>query len=444
MIFQLLIEVILGYKIRLALIGEVVISQYRKTNTAIPVLNKSVKDLFHTKTAFVINGSTYFYRMKKWLFLFLIGCCVKTATAQKDSICNIRISVLTCAPGDQLYSLFGHTALRITDTASRQDLIYNWGTFDFTQPGFYTNFMRGKLLYYVSAWTMPEFMYEYQASGRAVYEQVLSLNCADKKRVLDAVAYNLLEENIYYKYDFLLDNCTTRIRDIILKNLQPSANTKSVTAEGTTHRNLLHYYLDRGNQPWSKLGIDILLGSKLDEPVTIQSSFFLPEFFMKGLSYASVEGKSVVPETKTILTGNKPIDSGWKHRPLIYLSIVSLLLFICCKLRPGKVALGIDSLLMVLTGLLGILLLFMWLGTDHTVCQNNWNLLWAFPLNLPAGFLLKKKSKPARIYFLAMAVITGVLLAGWFWWPQQLNIALVPLVILMLNRFFYHASKNKA
>lgn len=389
-----------------------------------------------------MSARTYFYRMKKWLTLLLLGCSIITSMAQSDSTCNIRISVLTCAPGDQLYSLFGHTALRITDTAAHKDIIYNWGTFDFTQPGFYTNFMRGKLMYFVSGWTMPEFMYEYQASGRAVYEQVLNLDCADKERVLDAVAYNLRSENVHYKYDFLLDNCTTRIRDIMLKNLQPPANIRSVVADGTTHRNLLHYYLDRGNQPWSKLGIDILLGRKLDEPVTIQSSFFLPEFFMKGLAMATSNGKLITPETKTILSGNSSLLSGNTNTPLIAISIASLLLFLCCKFLSSKIAFGIDSMLMVITGLLGILLLLMWWGTDHTVCQNNWNLLWAFPLNLPAGFLLKKISKPVRIYFLGMAILTGALLAGWFWWPQQLNIALAPFVILMLNRYIHHAAKK--
>lgn len=387
-------------------------------------------------------GSAYFYSMKKWFLLFFFGCFGLHSTAQIDSTCNIRISVLTCAPGDQLYALFGHTALRITDTASRQDIIYNWGTFDFTEPGFYTNFMRGKLLYFVSAWTLPEFIYEYEASGRAVYEQGLNLDCADKKRILDAVAYNLRKENVYYKYDFLLDNCTTRIRDIILKNLQPPATIQSVAEQGTTHRNLLHYYLDRGNQPWSKLGIDFLLGSKLDEPVTTQSSFFLPEFFMKGLAVTSVDSQLITPETKTILKGRAPDAPGNKYTPVIIISMLSLLLFLSFRFRAGKIAHSIDCMLMIITGLLGILLLFMWWGTDHTVCQYNWNLLWAFPLNLPAGFLLKKGAKPVRIYFLMMAIISGMLLGGWFWWPQALNIALAPFVLLMLNRYIHHAVKR--
>lgn len=380
--------------------------------------------------------------MKNWLFIVLFVCVGIKGISQTDSICNIRISVLTCAPGNELYSLFGHTALRITDTSLHKDVIYNWGTFDFTQPGFYTNFMRGKLLYYVSAWTMPEFMYEYQASGRAVYEQVIALNCTDKKAVLEAVAYNLKDENLYYKYDFLLDNCTTRIRDIILKNMKPAANIHSVVADGTTHRNLIHQYLDRGHQPWSKLGIDLLLGSKLDEPVTLQSSYFLPEFFMKGLSLATASGTMLTPSTNTILKGGDIDASGSNNTPLIAISMFSIVMYFCSKISGGKYVYIVDALLMLISGLLGIILLFMWWGTDHTVCKNNWNLIWAFPLNFFMGFLLKKNTIWLRYYFMAMAIISGLLLIGWFWWPQELNVAIAPFVLLLFNRHIARSAKK--
>lgn len=380
--------------------------------------------------------------MKKWLFIVILAFMCNRVISQSDSICQIRISVLTCAPGQELYSLFGHSALRITDTAAHRDVVYNWGTFDFTQPGFYTDFMRGKLLYYVSAWTMPEFMYEYQASGRAVYEQILDANCADKKAILEAVAYNLKTENLYYKYDFLLDNCTTRIRDIILKNIKPAANVRSVVDAGTTHRNLIHQYLDKGHQPWSKLGIDILLGSKLDEPVTIQSSYFLPEFFMKGLSLATASGRLITPATNTILKGGAAEATGSTYTPLIAIAIFCVLLYFCCKISGGKFAFIVDALLMLISGLLGIILLFMWWGTDHTVCQNNWNLIWAFPLNFFIGFLLKRNYSWLRYYFMAMAILSGLLLVGWFWWPQELNIAIAPFVLLLFNRYIARSAKK--
>src|SRR5438552_15290709 len=103
------------------------------------------------------------------IFIFLSNLSI----AQADNSCRLQISVLTCSPGDELYSLFGHSALRIYDSANRTDIIYNWGTFNFDEPNFYIKFMRGKLLYFVSPDTLPDFLYVYQYEGSSVIEQIL-------------------------------------------------------------------------------------------------------------------------------------------------------------------------------------------------------------------------------------------------------------------------------
>ncbi|HJU46189.1 MAG TPA: DUF4105 domain-containing protein, partial [Chitinophagaceae bacterium] len=164
---------------------------------------------------------------------------------------RLRISVLTCAPGDELYSLFGHTALRITDDTKGTDIIYNYGTFDFNDPDFYTKFVRGKLDYFLSAENVSGFLYEYQMTGRSVIEQELLLSDSVQQVIADAIAKNLEGSNKYYKYDFLYDNCTSRIKDILVSHAGMRVD-KRLVPEGTSFRDMLHEYLDRSGLGWTK------------------------------------------------------------------------------------------------------------------------------------------------------------------------------------------------
>lgn len=372
------------------------------------------------------------------LFFILLFCCTQINAQQTDS-CRLRISILTCAPGQELYSLFGHTGLRIVDSAHRTDIVYNWGTFDFDEPNFYLKFMRGQLLYFVSAWTFPEFMYEYQTEGRNVYEQTLNLSCADKQKILDAVYVNMQGNNRFYKYDFLLDNCTSRVRDMVLKPLPAASFTKPVVDSGTTARQMLHFYLDRGGQPWSKLGIDILLGSKLDQPVSNMQAMFLPEFYMTAMNNAVNNSLPVCEKIKTIFTAPPPANPSGRYTPLIAIACVCVIIYLLSLSKSSaakKATAYIDVFLLCISGLLGILLLFMWLGTDHTVCKSNYNIAWALPTNFIAGFFYFKKPRWLKTYFMFAASLSAILIAAWFWLPQDINIAIAPFAVLMMLRYF--------
>ncbi len=136
--------------------------------------------------------------------------------AQNDS-CHLRISILTCSPGEELYSTFGHSAIRITDSVSHHDIVYNYGTFNFDEPGFYTKFIRGKLSFYLSTDDFESFMNEYLEEKRDITEQVLNLTCAEKYNIVMLLQANMMAANRTYKYDFTFDNCTTRLRDLIEK-----------------------------------------------------------------------------------------------------------------------------------------------------------------------------------------------------------------------------------
>lgn len=360
------------------------------------------------------------------------------ASAQITS-CQTRISVLTCAPGDDLYATFGHTAIRVIDSANHTDYVFNYGTFNFDDPDFYTKFVRGKLDYALSVAPYNDFILEYVAEKRTVYEQELNLNCQQKQTIANALIENLQGKNRYYKYDFLFDNCTTRVRDIIFHNIQSAQVKNSLTPKGTTFRNMLYEYLDKGGKPWSKLGIDLLLGSKIDKPVDIKKSMFLPEYLMKGVDTALLKDTIHLSSYHKVLLQETPPDTAsWNYEPLFISIIISIIIIALSFINSNwaKFATKIaDSFLLYTTGLVGILLVFMWFGTDHIVCRNNYNIFWALPSNFFAAFLIWKKREIMKRYYLAASIITALLLITWFVIPQHLNIALFPLAVAGLIRY---------
>ncbi|HET6768750.1 MAG TPA: DUF4105 domain-containing protein, partial [Chitinophagaceae bacterium] len=262
--------------------------------------------------------------MKRLLFAFLL-LTFYFSTAQTDS-CGIRISLLTCTPGTELYSTFGHSALRVFDSTSNHDLVFNYGTFDFYDPGFTRKFVKGKLLYFVDTSSLPSFMAEYEYYKRGVTEQVINLACEEKKQMVAALYENIKEENKFYLYDFNYDNCTTRLRDILEKAAGKQLETKNIVPlpGATSFRHLIHTYLDRGGQQWSKLGIDILLGTPMDKKVTNREAMFLPDYLLMAFDSSTLNGKPVVSEKKILLN----YFDEYKTKTVITPSLVFWILFI--------------------------------------------------------------------------------------------------------------------
>ncbi len=377
--------------------------------------------------------------MKKIIIIIFLFANCFFANAQTDSAgnqsCNFRISLLTCSPGTELYSTFGHSALRIIDQSTNEDIVFNYGTFDFDDPHFYQKFIRGKLLYFVSVSSFSDFMLEYQYEGRGVTEQVLDLSCEEKQSLLNALNENAKDENKYYKYDFVHDNCTTRLRDMVMKESKEPVLTKDIRPEeNTTFRKLIHEYLDKGKEYWSKMGIDILLGMPLDKKINNSEAMFLPDYLMKGFDSTTIGTKKLVSEKITLLN---PVIGPKKQvifSPMVVFSIIFLIIVVLtCFKTAGGFFRYFDFLLFFLTGALGILLLFMWFGTDHPTCKYNLNLLWAFPANIVIAFFLGKKRKWVRTYFFSNTILL-ILLMIFGWFLQGLNPALIPVMLMLLLR----------
>jgi hypothetical protein len=332
----------------------------------------------------------------------------------------------------------------VVDSVKGTDLVFNYGTFDFYDPDFYKKFVQGKLQYFVSIDELPAFMAEYEYYKRGVSEQVLNLNCNEKEKFVAALLENAKEENKYYKYDFNYDNCTTRLRDMFEKAIDGQLQSKIILPKpGTTFRHLIHTYLDKGKQPWSKLGIDILLGSPLDKKVTNREAMFLPDYMQYAFASATRNGQSVVTENLE-LNKFEAVKSKSGISPFAVFGIlfftITLLSFYKNKITKC-ILLIFDFLLFALLGILGILLLYMWFGTDHAMCKNNFNLLWALPIHLPLSFLIFTKKKWVRNYFRILFFYSIALLLFWLALPQQFNFALLPVIGIILIRSYFRSKE---
>lgn len=388
-------------------------------------------------------------RLCTYFLFWLISCCYSHAAFSQEDSCRLRISLLTCSPGEELYSLFGHSAIRVVDDSAHMDIVYNYGTFEFDDD-FYYNFVRGgdRLQYYLSVSGFRDFMYEYQVFNRSVIEQILSLNCEEKQRLYAALQLNALDANKYYRYDFLFDNCSTRIRDITETNGAPTILFGNILPPDTpSFRNLIHEYLDKGGQYWSKLGIDLLLGSRMDRKVKNEEAMFLPDYLMKGFDSARVNNEPIVKAKNLILRARiTPAgERSWVQpgiTTLLLLAMVFSLQWI--KSPKTRSALRIfDHIFFFTLGAIGWLLLFMWFGTDHALCANNYNLLWAFPIHLPVALIAFRKNKFARFYFGGFCVFYLFLVLVWFLLPQEMNPAFLPIAALAGIRSYERFSKTR-
>ena len=385
-----------------------------------------------------------------FLFLGFIHCFAQS----KDDSCTMDISLLTCAPGADLYSIFGHTAIRVRDARRGMDIVYNYGTFDDTDPLFYVHFTKGIMNYSLSAQTYENFMEEYEYEHRAVTGQVLNLSCAEKNQLYEALRKNTLEENRFYQYHFHTDNCTTRAARIIETNTKDSLRYENIlSTPGPSYRDMIHEYLDPQHQNWSKFGIDMLLGSNLDvKPSNIEAIHFLPDYLFRGMDHAMDGNKKLVVEKQELLSfpETKPSKEGLTPMALFQcLLLATILLFIFRSLPAiSRTTLVFDITFFSLLGLIGMLMAYLWIARVDDVCRNNINIFWALPTHLIAVFFIRKKGVWIKYYFLVTAILAAVLLIGFPWWPQRMNAAVLPILGIIIFRSFYlflnrnHAEKS--
>jgi hypothetical protein len=351
------------------------------------------------------------------------------------------ISVLTCGPYDELYSAFGHSAFRIHDAKLNIDVVCNYGTFDFSQPNFYLNFALGNNLYKLSIEDYPGFEYRYIYQNRFIHEQILDLTQEQKDKLFKYLQWNARRENQSYLYDYFYDNCSTKIRDVLIVALGEDVKFDETHIEtGATIRELTDPYLKE--LPWGDLGIDIGLGLPMDKVAAPLEYMFLPDYVESGFDHASInKNGTTIPLVKekviTYEAREQDLDEGLPH-PL-YVSGAMLLIAIGVgfwDIRRKRRSTWFDCFLFVGAGLIGVLLVFLWFFTNHKAAAWNLNVLWAVPFHLFAGIALLKARVWLVNYFLITGIIAVLTLVSWPVLPQMLHYALVPLVAALSIRAF--------
>jgi hypothetical protein len=325
---------------------------------------------------------------------------------------GLRISLLTCGPGqEEVYEIFGHTGLRVVDSNAQppyNDLVYNYGMFSYG-PDFEMKFMRGKLPYYVASNFFRDFMEEYQEFGRSVQEQVIQVSDSAKRDIQAYLEENCLPQNRYYKYDFFFDNCATRIRDIFPHTLGSGfafGNTLK-PGENLTFRDIINRYFYKRH--WERVGVNILLGSKIDRVMSNTDIMFLPDYLRDGLAGATVNGVPVAEKPELLLDGSLRTGAGL-NLPLV-VTVALLLLAIIGTFMPGFAIIGriTGSMVLMVSGLLGVIIVTMWFATDHQACANNYNLLWALPTNLMLAFARRRSKDKYAVLAMVLIVLSALL-----------------------------------
>ncbi|HPX59229.1 MAG TPA: DUF4105 domain-containing protein, partial [Bacteroidales bacterium] len=319
--------------------------------------------------------------MKKIFFGFILIISILHLQAQRLSEAATA-SILSCGAGNELYVAFGHTAIRLCDTNKHLDLVFNYGTFDFNTPNFYLKFSQGRLPYMLSISSFDGFMHEYQREGRWIYEQELNLTLEEKEKLYNLLIENYLPQNRFYAYDFFLDNCATRVRDIIDsslidRNLFHKTNNKE--NENVSFRKLIYPYME--SMQWWRLGIDIALGMRCDKAITDYQYMFLPTELMAQLDTTQIEGESFVKTKKMLLAESKPALSK-NISPLLVTSILCLIVIALTlwEIKKKVYFKAVDIVLFSLVTILSLLIIYLWFFSDHYFTKYNFNLLWANPL----------------------------------------------------------------
>ncbi len=350
-----------------------------------------------------------------YLFFLLVFIGLTPTKAQV-----YEISLLTCEPGEQLYSSFGQT------------------------PNFYGKFATGKLDYMLSVTTYADFILEYDYYKRDVREQVLALSSDQIDFLLQHLWAQYDPARRFYRYDFFFNNCATKIRDAFEIALGDDLVwNDSVQVEEKTFRTLIDEYVYP--LPWADLGIDLALGSVIDRDATEREEQFLPDYMEAAFAKATIQGdgpsRPLVRESRVILEYPEKESSMDLLNPYVIFWGVAVLFTLITFVghKKKRLFIGFDLGLFSILGVLGIVVAFLWFFTDHSATKWNWNILWAFPGHLALVWgLTRKELQPwVRKYLLFALIMADAAVVFWILGWQSFHPSLIPLMLVIILRTNY-------
>lgn len=383
----------------------------------------------------------------KQLLLTILLLCTASAFGQKpDSVLSApTVSLLTCAPGCDIYELEGHTGLRLKLPGS--DMVANWGLFDFDSPNFVYRFVKGETDYMAGICPTDLFLAQYIHEHRRVTEQVLNLTPQQAMRVMKLVMENCTPQNRVYRYNYVRNNCATRPMALIESALGSEINfgTPAAAAEGDTWRAVMRRY--HSNYPWYQFGIDLALGSGIDFPITNREQMFAPQSLMEMAASATITdscGRAMPLVTQTnILTpgsaeGTVLSPTPWYATPIFWsMVLMALVMWISWRnIRSGHLSRWLDAIFYTLLGVTGLVIAFLVLVSEHEATSPNYLILWINPLCMLVPALLWNKKGRNALYIYQWLNLCAIVsfAATWVFGIQSGNAAFGPLLLADATR----------
>jgi Domain of unknown function (DUF4105) len=376
--------------------------------------------------------------MKKaslFLFALLVSGTLDLFSQQSN---DAEVYLITCSPGTETYSIYGHSALRIVIPENNSDLAYNWGVFDFATPHFAWKFAKGRLDYMLGVYSFNSFLQEYFLEQRSVYQQKINLEQNEIEKLFAMITENMKPENIKYRYDFFYDNCSTRIRDLLEKSLGGKiVYPPELPRDIPTFRDKIHLY--QQNYPWLQFGVDILLGTPADKKASLRDRMFLPIDLQKGMSRVVINrNNKMIPllqNPSTLLEfAPSQVKPGFVTSPIFIFSLLLILIIVLsATIRSKRVNKIIDVIIFAAFSLLAILILFFSFFSDHQQTRWNLNIIWLSPfiiLCLASVVFDKDWHAWFRIVFFLASIVFIIQIA----FPYAFNNSFLPLELLIVLR----------
>lgn len=372
--------------------------------------------------------------------LFVLALSTEKTLANKND--SIRISLLTCSPGEEIYSLFGHTAIRYENLSQNIDVVFNYGLFSFNSPNFIFRFALGEMDSQLGIAEHSHFIAEYAYYGRSIQQQVLNLTSEEKSRLLLLLEKNYLPENRIYRYNYFYDNCSTRPRDKIEECITGNIIYPSYPRDGSrTYRKIVHEYCKE--HPWVRFGIDLCIGSAADQPINRRQMMFAPYYLMNAYAGArignQIEQRPLITSTVEILPAISPMNSNrWVPTPfqsalLLFIFTATFTIF---GLRRSKGLWAIDLFIFGAAGIAGCILTFLAIFSQNPAVSPNFLLIIFHPghlLLLPYIIYCVRRRKKCGYHTLNFIVlIFFIILFPQI--PQNIDFAVVPLALSLLIR----------
>ena len=338
--------------------------------------------------------------MRKILFFLFFFLLADWGFSQPLSP-SAKVSLLICAPGDEIYSYFGHAAIRIQDPLYEKDIVFNYGMFDYMAPHFYWRFAKGETDYQLGVQRMSSFMQEYHEDLRKVIEYELRLTPVEQESLYEALVENYKPENRIYRYNHFDDNCATRLRDQLEKAVGGNIKYDTSGDERLSFRNLIDRYIQ--DNSWGGLGIKLALGVPTDRFANFSQKMFLPDYLGNDMARAQVIREGIAsPLTKPALVifdapAVTHTFSLTSPAVVILFFFVLVLALTFLERKRNKSFIWLDVCIFMAFGVAGMILFFTTFISVMPSAKWNLNLIWALPLHFLVGILWMFPSNAAKI-----------------------------------------------